>query len=1020
MHDTERRLPSGREAIVEAYGRLFGDYGEKPIALLELGSAGGSSLRHWAARFPNVATIVGCVGGSGAAAEPCDDSRIVLIAGDPEAEGVRRQVLSREPSFDVIVDTGRYRVRNVVGTFATYFPLLRPGGLYLVEDLRSSRWVAFGGGLFNPFSSAAFFRRLADTLSLAGCGLASPRTDALAALATYYGVTFAEGSLATIDSVEFLSSACAVRRRHTVLAGDGAPMVGVPPTEARGGRERLGRPAWPSGEGVHHGSNQNARDAGAIEDALARLNNYHSSSIWPLAQAAMRVERRWPTLSRSVFAAPRLIWWGLTGQLRERLRLRRQARKVLGSGFFDAAWYARRYPTVVLSGQIPLLEWLREGWRLGRDPHPLFNNAEYLRDHPEVVPSGLNPIEHYLRVGRPRGWLLRTVIDDYPEWIRHFDSLSERARQTMSSTLSSMDRAPRISVLMSTCNAREPWLRQAIESVLHQIYPYWELCVVDDASTDPHVRRILEDYAARDSRIRVSFRTGRGGFCAARNEALERTSGDYVALLEEHDALAEHALYLVARGLSARPDLDIVYSDEDSIDSGSSRHDPYFKPDFNRELLYSTGYLCHLGVFRRSLVESAGGFRAGFESASDFDLSLRCVARTKPSRIWHVPRVLYHRRDNAAAPKAVSIRNRGKAGEGVGALTDYFRSRGETVEVGHLGAGIYRLRFPIPALPPLVSIIVPTRNKGDLLRRCLESVLGKTTYRAYEVVVVDNGSDDPAALSYLDELRREPRCRVCRFDAPFNYSAINNLAVHDARGDFVLLLNNDTEVITPDWLDELVMWGVREGVGSVGCMLRYPDGTVQHAGVLLGVQGNASHYHKHAPPGSNGYFGRLASVHEVGGNTAACLLVRKEHYVAVGGLDEENLPVSFNDVDFCLRLRSAGLRNLWTPHAQLYHHESKSRGREDSPDTQARALAEGAFLRWRWGSSLLEDPAYNPNLTLEREDFSLAWPPRLLPLWEDVVAAKADPAPAGPAQADVDVHRCCRVAVSAEGDWKVL
>jgi GT2 family glycosyltransferase len=342
------------------------------------------------------------------------------------------------------------------------------------------------------------------------------------------------------------------------------------------------------------------------------------------------------------------------------------------------------------------------------------------------------------------------------------------------------------------------------------------------------------------------------------------------------------------------------------------------------------------------------------------------------------------------------------------------------VEVGHLGAGIYRLRFPIPALPPLVSIIVPTRNKGDLLRRCLESVLGKTTYRAYEVVVVDNGSDDPAALSYLDELRREPRCRVCRFDAPFNYSAINNLAVHDARGDFVLLLNNDTEVITPDWLDELVMWGVREGVGSVGCMLRYPDGTVQHAGVLLGVQGNASHYHKHAPPGSNVYFGRLASVYEVGGNTAACLLVRKEHYVAVGGLDEENLPVSFNDVDFCLRLRSAGLRNLWTPHAQLYHHESKSRGREDSPDTQARALAEGAFLRWRWGSSLLEDPAYNPNLTLEREDFSLAWPPRLLPLWEDVVTAKADPAPAGPAQADVDVHRCCRVAVSAEGDWKVL
>jgi glycosyltransferase involved in cell wall biosynthesis len=1011
MHDCERRVPRGREAIVEAYSRLFGDYRDRPIALLELGSDGASSLCHWAARFPNAATIIGCVGESGTTIEQLDDPRLLLIVGDPDDEDVRRQVLSHQASFDVIVDAGRYRVRNVVPTFSSYFPHLRAGGLYLLEDLRSSPWLAYGGGMFNPFSSAGLFRRLADTLSIAGCGLASPRTDALAALASYYGVSLTEELLATIHSVEFLSSACAVRRRCVEFGVDRAAGSGSLPGGVCGGTGRQDRSPWPSGEGFPHGPDQSAADARASEDAVACLDAYHSSWIWPLARAAMRVERRWPTLCRAAVAAPRLIWWALTGRLRERLRLRRQARNVLAAGFFDAAWYARRYPTVVLDGQVPLLEWLREGWRSGRDPHPQFNNAEYLRDHPEVVASGLNPIEHYVRVGRPQAWLLRRVGDDYPEWIRRFDCLSARARGAVRGTLPSLEHAPRISVLMSTCNAQERWLRHAVESVRRQIYPHWELCIVDDASTEPGVRGILEEYAALDSRIRISFRTGRGGVCVARNEGLSRTSGDYVAFLDEHDILAEHALYLIARGLSTRPHTDIVYSDEDRVDASGSRHSPYFKPDFNAELFYSTGYLGHLGVLRRSLVESVGGFRPGLEGESDFDLVLRCVAQTPSSRIWHVPRILYHRRDRCDEPQAVPASNGDNERSGVCALSDFFRSQAEPVEVGFLGAGVYRLRFPIPRPAPLVSIIIPTRNKDDLLRRCVESVLGKTTYPAYEVVVVDNRSDEPAALSYLEELRGEPRCRVLRFNAPFNYSAINNSAVSDAQGDFVLLLNNDTEVITPDWLGELVMWGVRAGVGSVGCMLRYPDGTVQHAGVLLGVRGNASHYHKHAPLGSRGYFGRLASVHEVGGNTAACLLVRKEHYVAVGGLDEENLPVSFNDVDFCLRLRSVGLRNLWTPHAELYHHESKSRGREDGPDTQARALAEGAFLRWRWGSSLLEDPAYNPNLTLEREDFSLAWPPRVPPLCDDLAAGNADLAATAPPQAGADGHRCPGVAV---------
>lgn len=984
MHDGERGVPRGREGILEAYDRLFSGFLEKPICLLELGSEGASSLREWAHRFPNAARIVGCVADSRAAAWRPDDARISLVEGDASAEGVRCHLLSCESSYDVIVETGRHRARNVVATFAAYFPHLRAGGLYLAEDLRCSRWVAHGGGLFNPFSSAAFFRRLADTLSLANCGLASPRRKAVALLATYYGATFAEESLAQIHSVEFLSTTCAVRKRQ---AGGGCIPEAAPPGVQAGepgfGADRTGESTWPEHDGVPPSLDDEASDSRLRGEAIARLAAYHSMLTWPIARALMRLEGSWPKLARAAFAAPRVAWWGVTRQLPERLRLRRQAQEVLSAGLFDAAWYVRRYPIVALRGQDPLREWLQEGWRLGRDPHPRFNNTEYLRDHPDVIASGLNPIAHYLRIGRPQGRLVRLVGDEYPEWIRRFDSLSDPARAAMRCNLATLEHAPRVSVLMSTHNAQESWLRDAIESILRQIYPWWELCVTDDASTEPWVRRMLDDYASREPRIRTSIRTVRGGICAASNDALKLASGDYVALLGPQDTLAEHALYLVARELSAWPEADIVFTDEDRIDATGARHSPHFKPDFNAELFYSTGYLCRLGVFRRALVESVGGFRAAVEGAHDFDLSLRCVAETTPARIRHVPRVLYHRRDEPAAPKADPTDSEREGSAGVRALSDYFFSRQERVEVSYGGGGVYRMRFAIPEPPPLVSIIVPTRNKADLLRTCLGSVLSMTTYAAYEVLVVDNGSDEPAALSFLDELRREPCCRVLRFDAPFNYSAINNLAVSDARGDFVLLLNNDTEVITPGWLDELVMLAARDDVGSVGCMLRYADGAVQHAGVLLGARGIASHFHKYAPMGSSGYFGRLGSIQEVSANTAACLLVRKEHYFAVGGLDEENLPVSFNDVDFCLRLRSAGLRNLWTPYAQLYHHESKSRGLELSPDAYARALGEGEYLRWRWGAWLLSDPAYNPNLTLEREDFSLAWPPRLLPLGKE-------------------------------------
>lgn len=956
-----------KSRVLDASERLFAEYRDRPVAILAIGLEQADSLETWKALFPNATILDGCVAAGQGVGPERAETLISALTGDGVSQSVGPRHLARRPIYDIIVDAGHDHVRNAVQTFATYFPLLRDGGLYIADDIHCSPWMKFGGGLFNPFSARAFFRRLADVVSMGGCDMLQPRARALAALATYQGVTLDEATLSALQSVEFLGSACVVRRKEAggLPALNDVASLDLPLHAAS---------EQPPGEGAPSAA---GRADGA---AVAQLSAYRSAAVWPLLRVLLRLERRWPRVARGAVAIPRLAWWVLSLQLPARLQLRRQAREILQAGLFDADWYLRRYPAVANSEEPPLLNWLTAGWRAGRDPHPGFNSADYVRENPDVAASGLNPVAHYLRIGRAEGRLIRTVGDEYPEWVRRYDSLTEQGRDAIRVAVARMAGAPLLSLLMPIREPSERWLRAAIESVIGQLYPHWELCIADDASAAPHVRRILEEYAAQDTRVRIATRSSRGGICAACNTALTFARGDFVALFDQHDLLPEHALYAVASELLVHPGADIVYSDQDCVDATASRHDPFFKPDFNLELLCSQSYLGRLGFFRRSLVAEVDGFRTGLEGAYEYDLALRCVARSTPVRIRHVPRILYHRR---AKPKGQGEADAGGphgGADGVYALSNFFRSRGEIADVARLATGGYRVRFPLPEPHPLVSIIVPTRNKADLLRVCLSSVLDKTTYPAYEVIVVDNRSDEPSALSYLDELRGEPRCRVLAFDAPFNYSAINNLAVREAHGEFVVLLNNDTEVITPDWLDELVMWGSRNGVGAVGAKLRYPDRTIQHAGILLGVRGNASHHHKHASADDIGYFGRLASVHEVGGNTAACLLVRREHYVAVGGLDEENLPVSFNDVDLCLRLRSAGLRNVWTPHAELFHHESKSRGREASPDAQARALAECAYLSWRWGAQLVEDPAYNPNLTLEREDFSLAWPPRLAPL----------------------------------------
>jgi glycosyltransferase involved in cell wall biosynthesis/2-polyprenyl-3-methyl-5-hydroxy-6-metoxy-1,4-benzoquinol methylase len=574
-------------------------------------------------------------------------------------------------------------------------------------------------------------------------------------------------------------------------------------------------------------------------------------------------------------------------------------------------------------------------------------------------------------------WLLRQdgSPKNYTAWIRQFDTLKAADRAAIKTSIARMTRRPRFSVVMPVYNTPDKLLRRAIESVQAQLYPDWELCIADDASPAPHVRRVLER-AARDPRVKVIFRESNGHISAASNSALSLARGEYVALLDHDDELSEHALAIMAAEIAAHPEADLLYSDEDKIDLEGHRHDPYFKPDFNPELLWSQNFFSHLGVYRRELVLQAGGFREGFEGSQDYDLLLRCLARTAPDRIRHVPRVLYRWRTAAGSAAAEVAAKPYAFAAAQRALQEHLASLapGARVEPGRF-AGTWRVRWPLPDPAPLVSIIVPTRDAAPVLARCIDSLLDRTTYRNYELLVVDNGSREPDAVALLARLAADGRARVLRYDRPFNFSAINNFAVEQARGDVLVLLNNDTEIVDGEWLSELVSHAIRPGIGAVGARLLYPDGRVQHAGVVTGIQGVAGHAFKGLPREAPGYFSLPHLLREVSAVTGACLAVRKVAYEQVGGLDDRELQVAFNDIDFCLKLRRAGYRNLYTPWAELYHYESYSRGSDMEGARLQRFKSEIDVMRRRW-PELDNDPAYNPNLSLESENYEFAAPPR--------------------------------------------
>jgi GT2 family glycosyltransferase len=572
----------------------------------------------------------------------------------------------------------------------------------------------------------------------------------------------------------------------------------------------------------------------------------------------------------------------------------------------------------------------------------------------------------------------------YEDWIRSFDTLQPADRSEIAARIAALPKRPLISILMPVYNSPEAWLKRAIDSVTGQLYGEWELCIADDASTAEHVRAVVESYRAADPRIKIVYRPTNGHIAQASNSALELATGDFVALLDHDDELTPHALYMMAEELAAHPDADILFSDEDKIDEAGKRFGPYFKTDYNPDLQLSHHMIGHFAAYRRSLVTGIGGFRAGFEGSQDYDLTLRCIEATQPHRIRHIPFILYHWRAIQGSV-ALASDQKGYAHEaGRLAIEEHLARRGiEGAKVLSLEKNaVHRVVYPLPARPPKVSIIIPTRDRADLMTMATRGLTQGTDYPDWEAIIVDNGSVEPATKALFASLRLDPRFRILPYDRPFNYSAINNAAVREAQGEVICLLNNDIEPIDTDWLREMVSHAVRPGIGAVGAKLYYPDGTLQHGGVIVGMGGVAGHFEKHLEAGDPGYCRRVQLLQNLTAVTAACMVVRRSVFEDVGGLDEINLTVAFNDIDFCLRLAERGYRNVWTPFAELYHHESASRGADTAPEKVARFAREIAYMKRRWGRSLLEDPCFSPNLSLDTERIQLAYPPRVAKPWQ--------------------------------------
>jgi len=970
------------------YDRLFDYYRDRPVRLLEIGIQNGGSFDIWSKYFSDAAALVGCDIDPKCARLNYKDPRIGVIVGDANDPEISQRVFQLSPQFDIVIDDGSHRSSDIIKSFALYFPQLAEGGIFIAEDLHCSYWSQYGGGLFDPYSSISFFKRLVDVISHEHWGVPKARADVLRGIFMKYGCEIDEEALSQVHSVEFINSMCVVRKTSSAGNGLGRQVIAGSIELVVSGRQQLNGHPYKLEPLFDQSSNpwtkREMSPDEAIEStelAVTNLNQVLAESKSQVANLNQAVAARDDHLLEIRSSTS----WRVTAPLR-RIKALLLRSKILSDPSkyqkikFNAAWYSRQNKDVQQSGMDPYDHYMRFGKREGRLPKPDFFIRRNIK-RIQVVFTLLPTFLHYaggilpasfkvLKVLKREGWgglvkrglILkarsgisieqdRRAYISYKDYIATMEPKGEDL-EAMAKKVGCLDYRPKFSIIVPVYNVDAKWLTRFVESVLAQVYPDWELCIADDHSTLPHVRPLLESFAAKDGRIRLVFRDANGHISAATNSALKLATGDFMCLMDNDDEIAPHALYEFALTLNRDESIDMIYSDEDKLDMEGNRYEPFFKPDWSPEALEGCMYTAHFACYRMNLVQKIGGFRDSFNGAQDYDFVLRFTECTE--KIAHIPKILYHWR---AIPGSTAASMNAKdyvLEAAIRALTERAMrvAGGGEARLG-LYSGSFELRYKSNDVP-LVSIVIPSagrmaRIRGkdiDLLAHAVNSIHKNTTYRNFEIIIVDNNDLRPETLEAIEPYG----CRHIHFHGEFNIAKKMNLGAREARGEYLLFLNDDIEVITPDWMECMLQLCQRKGVGIVGAKLHYEDESLQHVGVAF-WNGLPDHIHRAFPGIYPGHYFSAVTNRNYLAVTGAVLMTKRELFEAVGGFDEQ-FAINYNDIDYCLKVFSKGFRIVFAAGARLFHYESVSREAVVAPE-------EIVLFQQKWNEFVSYDPYYS-------------------------------------------------------------
>ncbi len=950
------------ELYLDEYTRLLNKFRNEPISILEIGIQNGGSLEIWSKYFAAAKSILGCDIDSNCENLRYDDERINVIVGDVNDDSTKSRIIELNNRFDIIIDDGSHTSADIIETFVNYYPFLNEGGLYIVEDIHCSYWKEFGGGLYSPFTAIEFFKKLTDVINHEHWGIESSTEQFLSRIIGVYDIHpehFIK-TLNSIHSISFANSLVTINKLTT-------------PYHGLGNRVISGNSASVNNEVISLGGCTSVAPP-QTENKWSTLQCSPSESFESLQQELTERTNLNLSLQNKIDDLHEKLILSeaknsdLNKNLAELSKNLESSTDKLAKQKLKAAEYKENIDKLSFNYQSMLNS---TSWKITK---PIRNLSVYLSKFKHLV-HGINQkqlVKRFLTLPKVyslsnrflSGFLHKStsVTEDtdnksYHSWYEsryNSDKVSRWSEDTKS-----LEFSPLISIIMPVHRPCIQHFSCAVDSVLAQSYSNWELCIVDDASNLANLTKIIADYASNDTRIKFTENLNNQHISLSSNEALELASGDYFILLDHDDVLPNFALSVLALSIAKHPDAEFFYSDEDRITESNTLVKPFFKPDWSPHLLYSQNYITHLTCFKKSLYEKCGGFRKGLEGAQDYDLFLRyCYAANE---IIHIPEILYHWREHGLSTSLNSDSKPYAHDAGLSALRDHLHNKYPKQFKGDIESNFLFTYSPRFLLSPssLVSIIIPTKDKIDLLKKCIDSILSKSLWKNFEILVINNNSTEDKSFAYFEKISQHPNIRVIDAPIPFNWSKVNNIGASHAQGDVFVFLNNDIEIITPDWINILASYSLLPDVGTVGPLLLYENDTIQHAGAIVGMNGWADHVFKSLPPKHHvGPFVSPLISRNVLAVTGACTSIEAAKFKELGGYDEEFI-ICGSDIELGVRSSKKGYYNVYTPDVRLYHFESMTRDNY-VPEVDF-VNSDIKYAPYRTDQT---DPFFNPNLDI--------------------------------------------------------